>query len=859
MRTPVLILSFVLAAVAQDAPVSLRVEYLSNPAGIDTPKPRFYWVPVHSEPGQKQTAYQILVSKDPSVASGDVWDGGKTNSPAFVHVGYGGKALESGAVYFWKVRFWDAAGRPSPYSAPARFGVGLLHRSDWKGKWIAGGNQLRTEFDLVSAVKSARVYISGLGYYELRINGHRVGNHVLDPAWTPYDKRVFYETYDVGPMLKQGRNAVGIVLGEGWYKNRHALMQLNVELANGQKFEVVTDTTWKSAQGPIVSDSVYHGESYDARRETPGWDQPGFNDSAWTAAAVADGPNGELSAQMMPPIRVTAEIFPLKLTQPKPGVFVYDMGQNFAGWVRLRVKGPTGTTVKIRHGELVFDDGTLNVENLRSAKATDTYTLRGGAEEIYEPRFTYHGFRYVELTGFPGVPKLDTLVGRVVHSDLKPIGGFSASKEILNRIQRIVYWGLISNLHSIPTDCDQRDERMGWMADAHLTSEAAMYNFDMAAFYSMWLRSMRDSQDADGSVPDTTPRGAFANGPADPAWGSAYPLILWYMWEQYGDRGLVEQHFEGIRAWADFLTSKSEGGILNFVKFGDWVATEKTPGNLVSTAYWYWSADIVAKTAAILGRPAEAEKYRKLCEEIKTAFHRKFWNNEMGYYGTGTQTAQVLPLYLGMAPPEEAGRARGWLRDKIVYTDNTHLTTGIHGTKYLFPYLSRNVGADLAYDLAVQTTYPSYGYMLDNGATTLWELWQNKTGPSMNSHNHPTLGSISGWFYTELAGISMLENGNGYAGVRIRPMVTRDLQYATGQFETVRGMVMSSWQRTPRGLKLDVTIPFGSDAEIILPKLGLSAVEITEGGKSVHPSAENAGAAIFKVGGGSYSYELQSR
>jgi alpha-L-rhamnosidase len=587
-----------------------------------------------------------------------------------------------------------------------------------------------------------------------------------------------------------------VMLGEGWYAGRVALLQLNVELPGGKVLEIVTDTSWKAAQGPITSDSIYHGESYDATRETAGWDRAGFDDAAWMPAALASpAPTGVLSAQMMPAIRVVGEIIPLKVTSPRAGVYVYDFGQNFSGWLRLRVRGPRGATVRIRHAELLYEDGNLNVENLRTARATDTYTLGGSAgDEIYEPRFTYHGFRYAELSGYPGTPRLDSVVARIVNTDVKAAGGFVASKALLNQVQRLILWGTTSNLHSVPTDCNQRNERMGWMADAHLNAETAMYNFDMAAFFAMWLRNMRDNQAEDGSVPDTVPRAAFARGPADPAWGAAYPIILWYMYQHYGDRRLLEQHFDGIRAWADFLTARSEGGILNFVKFGDWVPVMPTPGNLVSTTYWYWSVDTVARVANLLGRSAEAEKYRAQGEDIKAAFHKRFYNADNRNYGNGSQTANLLPLYLNMVPKDAAGAVRGFLRNDVVYTQNTHLTTGILGTKYLLPYLARTGNPDLAYELAVQTSYPSWGYMIERGATTLWELWQEKTGPSMNSHNHPMFGSVGAYYYSTLAGIENAADSVAYQKLRIAPTIVRDLQWVSGTYDSVRGPVAVDWR-----------------------------------------------------------------
>ncbi|MGE5646570.1 MAG: family 78 glycoside hydrolase catalytic domain [Acidobacteriota bacterium] len=850
------------------APTGLRCEYLTDPMGIDTLQPRLSWVLNHSARGQKQSAYQVVVSTD-AAFSAPVWDTGKLASAQSTQVAYAGKPLASGVTYYWKVRYWDKDGAASPYSATARFDTGLLAQSDWKGKWIGDAGELRKQFTLARKPVRARVYIAAAGYYELRINGRKVGDHVLDPAWTDYDKRILYTTYDVTPLLAQGQNAIGVMLGNGWYKKRAALVQLNVELEGGERAEVVTDATWKSAPGPIVSDSVYDGETYDARLETPGWDRPDYDDGTWKPAPLVAGPTGVRSAQMMPPIRVTDSITPVKMTSPKPGVYVYDMGQNFSGWVCLRAEGPRGAKVRIRHSELLYDDGTLNVENLREAKATDYYILRGdGAEEVYEPRFTYHGFRYVEISGLPGAPRHDTVRARVVNTDVKPLGGFACSKTLLNQLQKNILWGIRSNLESIPTDCNQRDERLGWMADAHLYAETAMLNFDMAGFYTNFLRDIRDIQGADGTVTDTVPGGRWGSRPADPAWGAAYPLIAWYLYQYQGDRRILEQHYDGIKAWTDFQTTRAKDGILSYSYYGDWVPIERTPGDLVSTVFYYNSAKVTAQAAEILGKTADAAAYKKLSASIAAAFDRKFWSPGLNAYGNGNQASQILPLFFGMAPKEHAGGAAGRMWHDIVYRNDTHLTTGILATKYVMPLLAES-NPDLAYELATQTSYPSWGYMIEKGATTVWELWQNKTGPSMNSHNHPMFGSVGAFFYYGLAGIALDPKAPGYERVVFKPLVVRDLRWASGSIQTLRGTVASSWRRTDEGLELEVTIPTGSTAEIHVPKLGADDPVVTESGKPVwkqkayvagaaglEGAKENRGEIVFTAGSGTYKFEL---
>jgi alpha-L-rhamnosidase len=851
------------------APSGLRCEYLTEPSGVDVPRPQLSWLLDHAQRGQAQTAYEVLVSSQPGAEEGDLWASGKVDSPDSAHVIYSGEELQSGRTYYWKVRYWDRDGRPSPFSQAARFDTGLFSPKDWKGAWISGQGQLRKEFEVGKRAVRARAYVCGLGYSELRLNGRKVGRSVLDPGWTTYDKRALYATYDVTRYLQPGRNAAAVMLGQGWYKVTALLLQINIELEGGETVEVVSDVSWKSSPGPVVASSIYDGETYDARLETPGWDRPGFDDAGWTPAAAVAGPKGVLSAQLMPPIQVVDTLLPLKMTCPRPDVYVYDMGQNFSGWAELRVRGPRGTTVRLRFAELLYQDGNLNLENLRGARAEDVYILKGEGEEVWEPRFTYHGFRYVELSGYPGVPAVNALRGRVVHTAVDPVGSFACSKPVLNSLQRIIVWGQKSNLHSIPTDCCQRDERMGWMGDAQGTAEEAIYNFDMAAFYANFLRDIRDVQDEKGTITDTVPH-VWGSRPADPAWGTAYPLIAWYFYQYYGDRRILEEHYDGIKKYVEFLRTRAENGLVKFSYYGDWVALERTPGSLVSSFYFYYDVKILADMARTLGKTVDARAYDDLAAAIKAAFHREYFDPKTRRYGNGTQTADTLPLFLDMVPQAEQGAVWGSLFDDLVYRNNSHLTTGIIGTKYIMELLTKMGSSDLAYDIATQTTYPSWGYMIENGATTLWELWQLRQGPSMNSHNHPMFGSVGSWLYKALAGISLAPGSVGFENIRIAPQIVRDLRFAAGSTRTVRGKVSSAWERDERGVRLDVVIPVGSEAEVAIPKLNLDNVTISEGetvfwdGQGFRPgvpgirSVERAqGRFLVKVGSGRYSFRLR--
>jgi alpha-L-rhamnosidase len=649
------------------------------------------------------------------------------------------------------------------------------------------------------------------------------------------------------------------------------MLQLNIQLEGGETLSVYSDPTWKQTDGPIVEDNLYNGEVYDARIETPGWDMPGYDAETCTPVDTGFVPKGTLSAQMIPPIQVVDTIVPTQITNPKKDVYVFDMGQNISGWVELRVSGPRGSEVRMRHAELLYGNGMINQENLRSARAEDVYILKGGEEEIYSPRFTYHGFRYVEVTGFPGVPDLDAIRGKVVHTAVKQIGNFSCSNPLLNRLQHLILWSQKTNLHSIPTDCNQRDERMGWLGDAHLTAEPAMMNFDMGAFYTKFIRDIQDVQDKDGALTDTVPH-IWGQRPADPAWGTAYPLLCWYMYRYYGDESLLKSQYDGVKDYVEFLRSKAKNDLLDFSYYGDWVAIEKTPGDLVSSFYYYYDVLLLIKMAEALEYDAEIKTYKALADKIKAAFHKKYFKPDLKSYANGTQTANLLPLYLDLVPEEERGSVFGNLRSDILYANNTHLTTGIIGTKYLMEVLTQYRSCDLAYDLATQTTYPSWGFMIANGATTLWELWQFKTGPSMNSHNHPMFGSVGSWLYQALAGIDQPEGQAGFQNILIQPKIVRDLRFVTGTIHTPRGRVHSGWIKSARSLALDVSIPVNAQAEIHLPKFQWESVTLTENGNQIYSEQkfltgeqgilmvdETENELIVKVGSGHYHFQLTGK
>ncbi len=886
-------------------PFNLRCEYLVNPVGLDVRRPRFSWTLRHPERGRLQSAYRIIVSSSLEMVGkfiGDVWDSGKVASDQSTNVEYGGGELESRRRYYWRVKWWDDTGRESPFSEIAFFETGILSQEEWRAKWIGGGRLLRREFMIDGEVRRARVYICGLGYYELRVNGVRVGDRVLDPPWTDYEKLALYTVYDVTDYVRKGNNAVAVMLGNGRYSPKHEWQIRNIQvkryddaqpklsaeihvwLDNGGEAVVVTDEEWRVSEGPVVYDDIYGGEVYDARLEEDGFDHPGYDDSGWRRAVVTSPPCRLLrSSTPSPPIRRIRQIPARRILNPSPGVYVYDFGQNFSGWVKLKVRGERGAEVRMKYAELVAEDGELNTAPNRAAKSTDVYILRGGCVEEYEPHFTYHGFRYVELTGYPGTPGLDTLTGVEIHSDVEPVGGFSCSDQLLNDIHRIILWSILSNLMGVPTDCPQRDERLGWMGDAHLVAESAILNFDMAAFYSKWLRDMRLAQAEDGSVPDVVPP-IWLLYPADPAWGSACAIIPWLLYLYYGDRRALEENYDMMKRWIEYLSSRAENHIVRLSKYGDWcrpgfISSPETPGELVSTWFYYYSVKILAGAAKALGRIGDWKRYSALAEEIRAAFNREFLSE--GRYGVvrpssqtmplSSQTSNILPLYLDLAPEAEVHRVFDNLLEDIVVRRDYHLATGIIGTRYLLETLSKYGYSDVAYRVVSQTSYPGWGYMIREGATTLWERWELLTGGGMNSHNHAMFGGIDSWFYKVLAGINPSAEEPGFKKIVIKPHIIEELKHVSASTYTQRGLISSAWHIVGGRLALEVSIPVNSTGIVWLPVREASRPVITEGGRVIWreenpvPGVEGVKSVwregdhvVVEVGSGNYSFQIST-
>ncbi|MBN2447331.1 MAG: family 78 glycoside hydrolase catalytic domain [Phycisphaerae bacterium] len=705
---------------------------------------------------------------------------------------------------------------------------------------------LRREFALQKPIKRATAYICGLGYYELYLNGEKVGDHVLDPGLTDYTKRALYATYDVTEQLQAGENAVGVMLGNGryWaprlanpvamvtYGYPKLLMRMHVELDDGSATDIVSDGNWRlTADGPIRENNDYDGEVYDARMEQTGWSEVGFDDAGWEDAQLVDPPGGAIVAQMAEPIRITRELQPVQLTQPRPGVYVYDMGQNLVGWVRMHVEGPRGAQVKLRFAERLDRSGMPEVANLRSCKVTDTYILKGDGPEVYEPRFTYHGFRFVEVTGYPGTPTLDTLLGRAAHSDLPMTGAFSCSNELINRIHHNVIWGVRGNLRSIPTDCPQRDERQGWLGDIANQAKAEMYDFNAASFFAKWMNDIRDSQDEKGSIPDVAP--AYWRIYSDNmTWPSAYLIIPRWHHEHYADTRLLAEHYTAMYRWLDYMDSFMKDGIMPRDQYGDWCVppespelihskdpARKTPAELLGTAYFYCDLRLLAEYATILGKTEDAKQFAVQAARLRDTFNERFLDREAMVYGNGSQTSSVLPLAFGLVPDDCHEAVFENLVDNIVNKCDGHLATGLVGGQWLMRVLSDNGRPDVAYKIATQRTYPSWGYMAEHGATTIWELWNGDSAdPGMNSGNHLMLvGDLEIWFYEYLAGIRPDPARPAFKHFTIAPVCIDDLDWVRAEIGSMHGRVRSAWWREGGKLHLDVTVPPNTTARVHVP------------------------------------------
>jgi alpha-L-rhamnosidase len=881
----------------------LRCEYRVDPLGIDVAQPRLFWQMQDTRRGAMQTAYQVLVASTAeklAADQGDLWDSGRVASRETTQIVYAGQPLGSRTECHWKVRIWDGRERASAWSKPAVWTMGLLEPGDVKAQWIGLMGEMmypgregeknpplacplmRKEFQVAGPIRRATLYASALGVYRFHINGRPVGNDYFTPDWTDYRKRVYYNTYDVTELIEAGgANAIGGVLAAGWYagsigwESRHyqygqhprLFGQLEIELADGTTQTVVTDQSWKAAFGPFIQGEFLAGETFDARKEILGWDRPGLDDSAWTPVATGCDPGfsptvgparrpGLLAAsggaplpqfQAFPGVTVqeTGVIYPVKITEPKRGAFVFDMGQNFAGFARVAVRGLAGTKLRLRFAEVLNPNGTIYTKNLRGAQATDTYILKGAEEgdELWQPRFTYHGFRYVEMTGYPGKPHNDTITGVVIGSNCPPAGSFECSNAMLNRLYQNIVWTQRANFMSVPTDCPQRDERLGWMGDAEAFCRTATYNADVAAFFTKWLVDVDDAQKPDGEFSDVSPRIVDLGGGVA-AWADAGVICPWTIYQIYGDRRLLEEHYPAMVRWVEYCRRNSQGLLRPAQGFGDWLSIEAdTPKDVLATAYFAHSAQLTAEAASKLGKVDDARKYRQLFDEIKRAFNKAYVAPD-GRIKGNTQTGYVLALAFGLLSDENRPAAVRRLVDDI-QARRGHLSTGFVGTSQLMPVLSANHQAALADRLLLNETFPSWGYTIGNGATTIWERWDGWTSqkgfqdPGMNSFSHYAFGAVGQWLLSDVAGLGQPttdgqgREGNGSDGnsVLIRPEPPAGVTWVKASYGSIQGQVSVEWRNENGKFSLDATIPANLRGTFILP--GHPTEDVAMNGKHV--------------------------
>lgn len=884
----------------------LRVEYLSNPLGIDAARPRLSWRLASSERNTMQTAYEIQVANsEANLTRGKLlfWDSGRVVSEASVFVDYAGPPTVSRTRYFWRVRVWNTSGRSSTWSPVAHWETGLLAPEDWSARWIgpeptasdslpAPSPLLRRAFRVSGPVRSARLYVTSLGLYELHLNGQRVGDQLFTPGWTSYLHRLQYQTYDVTALLRPGENAVGAMLGDGWYRGylgffgqrnlygrRLALRaQLEIRYQDGRTERVVSDPNWKTTLGPVLASDIYRGETYDARREHPGWTAALYDDHDWAPVAELDPPPATLVAPVSPPPRRIRELRPVSIRQAPSGETVFDLGQNFTGWARLIVRGSAGTTITLRYAEVLDQAGNLYTANLRGASQTDRYVLKGEGRETYEPHFTFHGYRYVAVAGLPDPPDTATITGIVVSSDLEQTGQLATSDSLLNRLQQNIIWGQRSNFLDVPTDCPQRDERLGWTGDAQVFARTAGFNLDVSGFFAKWLADLASDQDPSGSVPWVIPNplgGDSTRFAGTAGWADAAVIIPWTMYLTYDDRRLLERQYPSMRAWVEYARRQAGPDLIwrPGWQFGDWLALHSDdpsyPGattgtDLIATAFLAHSADLLAQSATVLGRNADASTYGALFHAVRQAFDHEFVSSA-GRVGENTQTAYALALAFDLLPDSLIPEAAERLAQDVRARDQ-HLTTGFLGTPYLLHVLSRTGHAGVAFDLLTQRSYPSWLYPITMGATTMWERWDgirpdsSLQDPEMNSFNHYAFGAVGDWMYQNIGGIDLDPAAPGYRRSRIAPRPGAGLTSASASLETFYGTLTSAWRLEPEQFVLDLTVPANASAEVTLWDTRIDRVQ--EGGLPLNAAAgvravrQRGNDVVVEVGSGRYRFAV---
>ena len=870
----------------------LRCEYLVNPIGIDSPHPRLSWMVMDQKREAAQSGWQIFVGTDSlkvSAGIGAQWATDKISSDRML-CEYKGLPLEPFTRYYWSVRVWDQNGQPTFNTVPASFETGMIDLQNWKGTWITDTREIqlkpapvfRKEFSIGKQIRSARAYIAAAGLFEFSINGVKVSNHRLDPMYTRFDRRTLYVTHDITNSLSKGKNVLGVLLGNGWYNHQSTAvwyfdqapwrarprfcMDVRINYSDGSQETISSGTDWKTTLSAIVFNSIYTGEHIDARVDQQGWNLPGFDDTGWKNVIPVGAPSMNIVSQMLHPIRDVEMIPTSKMTKLSDRHYLYDLGRNIAGVSQLKVRGSAGTVIRLKHGERLGEDGLVDMSNIDAHYrptdqldpfGTDIYTLCGSGEEVFKPSFNYKGFQFVEVTSDQPVElKRESLTGYFMHSDVPVAGHIHSSDSVLNKIWKATNTSYLSNLFGYPTDCPQR-EKNGWTGDAHTAIETGLYNFDGLTVYEKWLADHRDEQQPNGVLPAIIPTSGWgytwANGPD---WTSTIAIIPWNIYLFYGDSRLLSDCYDNIVRYVDHITLMSPSGLTDW-GLGDWIPVKsKAPKELTSSIFYYTDAAILAKTANILGKKADFQKYAALAEKIKDAINAKYLNRETGIYGSGFQTELSAPLFWGIVPVELKGKVAENLAKRVI-ADGKHIDVGLLGTKTILNALSANGYADLAYEVALQRSFPSWGWWIVNGATTLYENWPINAKSDI-SLNHIMFGEIGAWFYKSLGGIYTDELQPGFKNVILKPDFVKGLSSFEASHIGPYGNIVSSWKRVGKNIEYHVTIPGNSSAE-----LSLKGDKIYEGG---HLLSENAaikliknesGGKVISLKSGSYSFIIK--
>lgn len=853
----------------------LKADYSINLGGTDNPKPLLSWQMDDSRIGAAQTAFQVLVASSPGLlkdGEADIWDSGKLDN-SVNKIKYQGAALQSCTQYFWSVRIWDQDGKATAYSEPSMFETAYLDASEWKGKWITNTTDtasrpspyFRKNVETKKDLKRATAYVAGIGYHELYVNNQKVGNSFLEPGYTRFDRRTLYLTYDITSLLATGENGIGVLLGNGWYnvqskavwyfekapwrKSPRLRMDIRLEYQDGTVDFVSTDEHWKWSEGPMRFNSLYAGEIYDARMELGNWTSAGFDDSGWSDAIATDSPGGLISAQTAPSIQVVRTLKPTSVYTISPGRYVFDMGENFAGTATLKISGKEGTKATLKFSEQVNYDHTVAQEIIaRHTRIpegelpfqTDVYYLKGEAQEKYMPRFTYHGYQYVELITEPAVSLSEIeMEGLFLSTASEKAGSFKCSNELFNKLYNATMNSYLSNFQSIPTDCPHR-EKNGWTGDAHISSELGMWNFNSIMAYRKWLQDLRDEQRESGELPGIVPTSGWGyhwgNGPA---WDSALPIIAWTAYQFYGDESVLQENYEAVKRYVDYLTTRSDKGIQH-IGLGDWVALVKTPVEVTSTSYYYYDALTLSKMAGILGNTDDQAKYAALADEIKTAFNDMFLDKETNHYKVQTQAALSCAIFQGLAPEQAVENT---VNDLIasIHAKNDHPDFGMLGSKYVLNVLRESGNNDLAYAMINQKDFPSWGFWIEQGSTALREDWDGSEG----SQNHIFLGDFSTWFFKALGGIQIDPASPGFGHFFLKPVFIEDISFVETSHNCMQGKIVSNWKRTENNVEMDLTIPANSSSTLIEPKgYDLKSIKTIDG-KSIAINTESGNMKIL--------------